>query len=87
MDHPDVARDLNNLAALLQAAKRLAEAEPLMHRGVGLLRKFGEATGYEHPNLRAIIMNYWALLEALGASKPEIEARVGELLRPGASTA
>lgn len=28
-DHPDVARDLNNLAQLLQATNRIAEAEPL----------------------------------------------------------
>ena len=31
-DHPDVARVLNNLAALLRATKRLAEAQPLMRR-------------------------------------------------------
>ena len=29
-DHPDVGRDLNDLAQLLQAANRLAEAEPLL---------------------------------------------------------
>jgi hypothetical protein len=28
-DHPDVARDLNNLALLLQATNRLSDAEPL----------------------------------------------------------
>ena len=32
-EHPDVARDLNNLAALLQATNRLPEAEPLMAAG------------------------------------------------------
>ena len=31
-NHPDVARDLNNLAWLLQATNRLGEAEPLMRR-------------------------------------------------------
>ena len=34
-EHPDVARDLNNLAGLLQATDRLAEAEPLMRRALG----------------------------------------------------
>ena len=29
-DHPDVATDLNNLAGLMQATNRLAEAEPLI---------------------------------------------------------
>jgi hypothetical protein len=33
-DHPDVARDLNNLATLLSATNRLAEAEPLMRRAL-----------------------------------------------------
>ena len=33
-DHPNVARDLNNLAQLLQATNRLAEAEPLMRRAL-----------------------------------------------------
>lgn len=31
-DHPNVAVDLNNLARLLRATNRLAEAEPLMCR-------------------------------------------------------
>src|SRR3712207_7535826 len=33
-DHPDVAVRLNNLAGLLRATNRLAEAEPLMRRMV-----------------------------------------------------
>ena len=33
-DHPDVARDLNNLAQLLRATNRLEEAEPLCRRTV-----------------------------------------------------
>ena len=35
-DHPDVAIDLNNLAQLLQATNRLAEAEPLMRRALAI---------------------------------------------------
>ena len=49
-DHPDVARDLNNLAQLLQATNRLAEAEPLMRRAVKIIQNFGEEIGYEHPH-------------------------------------
>ncbi len=33
-DHPDVARDCNNLAALYKATNRLKEAEPLMLRAL-----------------------------------------------------
>ena len=35
-DHPAVARDLNNLAQLLQATNRLGEAEPLMRRALAI---------------------------------------------------
>ena len=38
-DHPDVARDLNNLAQLLQATNRLSEAEPLMRRALAIDEK------------------------------------------------
>ena len=32
-NHPNVARDLSILAALLYSTNRLGEAEPLIHRG------------------------------------------------------
>ena len=35
-DHPNVAIRLNNLAELLQATNRLAEAEPLMRRALAI---------------------------------------------------
>ena len=31
-DHPNVARDLNNLARLLKDTNRVEEAEPMMRR-------------------------------------------------------
>jgi tetratricopeptide (TPR) repeat protein len=41
--HPDVARDLNNLALLLKATNRLAEAEPLMRRALAIVEtSFGK---------------------------------------------
>ena len=53
-DHPDAARDLNNLATLLQTTNRLAEAEPLMRRHWEIFLKFTRATGHPHPQLQAI---------------------------------
>ena len=47
-DHPNVAIGLNNLAALLRATNRLAEAEPLMRRALAI----DEASfGPDHPNV------------------------------------
>src|SRR5271167_4778049 len=40
-------RDLNNLALLLQATNRLAEAEPLMRRALEIFEK---SLGPEHPD-------------------------------------
>ncbi len=57
-DHPDVARDLNNLAALYQDTNRLKEAEPLMQRALKIDEAF---FGKDHPNV-AIRLNNLALL-------------------------
>ncbi len=47
-DHPDVAIHLNNLASLLQATNRLAEAEPMYRRALAI----DEASyGPDHPNV------------------------------------
>ena len=47
-DHPNVARDLNNLAQLLQDTNRLSDAEPLMRRALAI----DEASfGPDHPNV------------------------------------
>ena len=43
---PNVARDLNNLAQLLQATNRLAEAEPLMRRALAIDE---QSYGKDHP--------------------------------------
>ena len=61
-EHPRVAIDLNNLATLLQATNRLAEAEPLMRRAVDIFRQsFGE----EHPNTQTVEQNLRLLLDAM----------------------
>ena len=48
-DHPNVASGLNNLAQLLQATNRLAEAEPLMRRALAIDEKsFGPIIPRRH---------------------------------------
>jgi hypothetical protein len=75
-DHPRVATRLNNLAQLLQATNRLAEAEPLSCRHLQIFAKFGRRTGHEHPHFGAALSNYGALLNAMGVSEDEIRTRV-----------
>jgi tetratricopeptide (TPR) repeat protein len=60
-DHPDVARDLNNLAELLRATNRLAQAEPLYRRALAL----GETSfGPDHPTVSIGLNNLALLLQA-----------------------
>jgi hypothetical protein len=74
--HPDVARDLNNLAGLLSATNRLAEAEPLSRRHLRIFAEFGHRTGHEHPHFRTFINNYIALLSAMSLNEDAIAVRV-----------
>jgi tetratricopeptide (TPR) repeat protein len=60
-EHPNVAMDLNNLAQLLQATNRLAEAEPLMRRALAIDEK---SFGPEHPNVATALNNLAQLLQA-----------------------
>jgi hypothetical protein len=73
-----VARDLNNLASLLQATNRLAEAEPLMARGFAVLKSLG----FDHPKTQSMRGNYIALLQAMGLAEPEIQAKLQSLQPP-----
>jgi hypothetical protein len=75
-EHPDVARDLNNLAGLLQVTNRLQEAEPLMRRHLIILLKFTRSTGHLHPRLNAALGNYRGILEAMSLGKEEIARRI-----------
>jgi tetratricopeptide (TPR) repeat protein len=69
-EHPNVARDLNNLAQLLRATNRLGEAEPLMRRALAI----DEASfGGEHPEVATDLNNLAGLLQAtnrLGEAEP-----------------
>ena len=65
-DHPNVARDLNNLAQLYKATNRLKEAEPLMQRAL----KIEEASfGKDHPNVATDLNNLAQLYEATNRFK------------------
>jgi len=61
LDHPDVARDLNNLAGLLYATNRLAEAEPLFRRALAINE---QSCGAGQPKVAAGLNNLAALLKA-----------------------
>ena len=60
-DHPNVARDLNNLAELLRVTNRLHEAEPLMRRALAIDEK---SFGPDHPNVAIRLNNLALLLQA-----------------------
>jgi hypothetical protein len=71
-----VAIRLHNLASLLRATNRLAEAEPLYRQVLRILAEFGQRTGHEHPHFHTAINNYFYLLSAMGLSQDTIAARV-----------
>ncbi len=70
--------DLNNLALLLQDTDRLAEAEPLMRRGLII---FVRSLGTEHPSSRTVKGNYIGLLQAMGRTEDEITGDFASLLQ------
>jgi tetratricopeptide repeat protein len=47
-DHPNVARDLNNLARLLRATNRLSEADLLIRRAPAI---YENSYGSNHPSV------------------------------------
>ena len=69
-EHPNVSRNLNNLAQLLQATNRLSEAETLMRRGLAIEE---QSRGLDHP-LVAIQLSNLALLLLETKRYPEAES-------------
>lgn len=63
---------LNNVAQLLQATDRLAEAEPLSRRTVEIFLQFTRETGHPHPHLQIAFQNHARLLEIMGRSADDI---------------
>jgi tetratricopeptide (TPR) repeat protein len=64
-EHPNVASDLNNLADLLRATNRFAEAETLMRRALTIDDK---SLGPQHPNVATALNNLAGLL--LNTNRP-----------------
>ena len=60
-DHPNVAIRLNNLAELLQATNRMAEAEPLYRRALAIAER---SYGPDHPDVATDLNNLALLLQA-----------------------
>lgn len=75
-DHPTVARDLNNLAQLLQATNRLAGAEPLARRAIEICI---QSLGCEHPNTQTVFRNHLEILAELKGVT--VEALLEEMQR------
>jgi tetratricopeptide (TPR) repeat protein len=69
-DHPNLARDLNNLAELLRATNRLPEAEPLYRRALAIVEN---SYGPDHSNVATCLSNLALLLQStnrLGEVEP-----------------
>ena len=73
---PRVVIVVNNLASLLLATNRLAEAEPLIRRGVAIFDQFGRKTGHLHPNTPTAFGNYRDILQAMKLPGDEIAKRI-----------
>jgi tetratricopeptide (TPR) repeat protein len=65
-DHPDVAKTLNNLAALYLTQKMYAQAEPLFKRALSIREK---ALGPDHPDVAKTLNNLAALYKNTGRGK------------------
>jgi tetratricopeptide (TPR) repeat protein len=79
-DHPLVASNLNNLAALLYSStNRKSEAEPMFRRALGILIAFRVSTGHTPPNFESAQRNYSLLLEELGNSPEQIAKTLDEI--------
>ena len=62
-DHPDVASSLNNLAALLQAQGKLADAEPLFQDALDMPKRLFKG---DHPDVATSLNNLAVLLPGPG---------------------
>ncbi len=80
--HPDVARDLNNLAHLLKATNRLDEAKLLMRRMVEIFLNFTRDTGHQHPHLTTVLANYVGLLIEMGNTQEQALEKVRAIMKP-----
>jgi len=65
-DHPNIAKSLNNLAALYRAQGQYAQAEPLCRRSLAIMEK---ALGPDHPDVALSLENLAALYRATNRMK------------------
>jgi len=68
---------LNNFSKLLEATKRMAEAEPMMARVVRILRQFERATGHEHSHMQDAIESYRSISTRLNLETPRSQRGKG----------
>lgn len=66
LDHPTVATRLNNLAQLLKATNRLADAEPLYKRALRIMER---PCGSDHPNTETVDENLATCVAEIKAQK------------------
>ena len=85
-NHPDVARDLNNLALLYRATNRLSEAEPLARRALNIILMFNQTTGYEYPHQQDVIANYYGILKEMNLSEQQIHQKIDEIKSSSTAT-
>ena len=78
--HPDVAMTLNNLAVLLKATGKLAEAESLYARSLAIFRR---ALGEDHPKVAACRRNVQKLRMKISA---DVNSPASELVHAGANS-
>ena len=72
-DHPNVARDLNNLAGLLLATNRAQDAEPMYRRALVISVK---GLSWSYPNSQTVKGHYVQLLQKMGLSEEAIEEKL-----------
>lgn len=79
-DHRFVARDLNDLAQLLQDTNRLDEAEPEMRRALEILVSSQRKTGHAHPHMETVIGSYRSVLTDIGHDQNKVETLITRLI-------
>ncbi len=62
-DHPNVARDVNNLGSVLRDLGELTDARAAFERALKILQHF---LGDDHPNTKTVQSNLNSVLEQLG---------------------
>ena len=78
-EHRETLTSVNNLAMLLLETDRPAQAEPLMRRVVEFFVALSRSLGHPHPDLRSVMGNYSAVLQATGRSREEASAELRAL--------